>query len=450
MKLMPHQITDAHFLAERAFAGCFNGMGSGKTLTSLEAAKILEPARILIIAPPIALPMWRDVSADWLDCPSQILATGKAVIGPEPILVVSYEIATKRKDELAEWAMSVVGDDPTILICDESHALKSTKAKRTKAILGRRGLCESFDYNWMLTGTPVTRWNDDIMPFLMRAAPHLIKRYCGALTIDRFNLQFCIVQEKKFSGMRFPVKMTVGSKNEKLLGEILSTVATRRTLADVWDAMPALTFTRYEVSLSNRSEIASMLKALDKMTPAEIEKAMQSDDEALATVRRQIGMGMVKDAAEFIIERIESGLPVIVGAWHTDVIDALYEEVKSYMGMKFRPAIIDGRTSGARKEEITADWNDGKLDVIIGQIGAMGVSLNLQKGGNNIIVVEEDWSPSIMDQFYARLHRMGQEKAVHVDTLFADTPLNKALTTIANRKRRSHAVLGNAIEGKDL
>jgi SNF2 family DNA or RNA helicase len=294
----------------------------------------------------------------------------------------------------------------------------------------------------MLTGTPVTRWNDDIMPFLMRAAPQQIKSVCGGLSIDRFNLRFCIVQEKKFSGMRFPVKMTVGSKNEDELGEILSSVATRRTLADVWDAMPALTFTRYEVQLSNRSEIADMLKSLKKMSAEEIQKAMQSDDAALATVRRQIGMGIVKDAAAFISERIDSGLPVIVGAWHTDVIDALHAELKEY-----RVRVIDGRTSGARKEEITADWNDGKLDVIVGQIGAMGVSLNLQKGGNNIIVVEEDWSPSIMDQFYARLHRMGQEKAVHVDTLFADTPLNKALTTIAGRKRRSHANLGNAIEG---
>ena len=440
MELMPHQITDARFLASRKFAGCFNGMGSGKTLTSLEAAKLVGPSRVLIIAPPIALPMWRDVAADWLKCPSDILATGKQPIPAEPILVVSYEIATKRKDELAQWARGALGD--TILICDESHALKSTKAKRTKAILGRGGLVESFDYNWMLTGTPVTRWNDDIMPFLMRAAPQQIKDACGGMSIDRFNLRFCIVQEKKFSGMRFPVKMTVGSKNEDELGEILSSVATRRTLADVWDAMPALTFTRYEVQLSNRSEIADMLKSLKKMSAEEIQKAMQSDDAALATVRRQIGMGIVKDAAAFISERIDSGLPVIVGAWHTDVIDALQAELHGH-----EVRIIDGRTSGAHKEAITADWNDGKLDVIVGQIGAMGVSLNLQKGGNNIIVVEEDWSPSIMDQFYARLHRMGQEKAVHVDTLFADTPLNKALTTIAGRKRRSHANLGNAIEG---
>jgi hypothetical protein len=86
MELMPHQITDARFLASRKFAGCFNGMGSGKTLTSLEAAKLVGPSRVLIIAPPIALPMWRDVAAGWLDCPAVILATGKQLFTPEPIL----------------------------------------------------------------------------------------------------------------------------------------------------------------------------------------------------------------------------------------------------------------------------------------------------------------------------------------------------------------------------
>jgi len=442
IELMPHQVEDAQFLAVRPFAGCFNGMGTGKTLTSLEAAKLVDPARVLIIAPPIALPMWADVASDWLECPAAIVAKGKGDLPPEPILVMSYEIATKRKDQLQSWANSAGGT--TVLICDESHALKSTKAKRTKAILGRGGMYDAFDHVWLLTGTPVTRWNDDLIPFMVHAAPDELKKICGGLGVDRFNMQFCIVQSKKFTGMRFPKKVTVGSKNEKVLGEILSKVATRRTLDDVWEAMPALTHTRYCVELSNRSEMRDMLKALDKMSPAEIEKAMKSDDEALATVRRMIGMGMVKEAAGFISERIESGLPVIAGAWHTDVIDGLFEELKG-----FRTAIIDGRTSGARKEAITEAWNSGELDCIVGQIGAMGVSLNLQKGGNNIVVVEEDWSPAIMDQFYARLHRMGQEKPVHVDTLFADTKLNKAVASIAARKRRSHAVLGDAIEGKE-
>ena len=83
-------------------------------------------------------------------------------------------------------------------------------------------------------------------------------------------------------------------------------------------------------------------------------------------------------------------------------------------------------------------WNRGEIDGLICQIAAAGVSLNLQHGGTQIIVVEEDWSPSIMDQFYARLWRYGQEKHVHVDTLASSTKLDKALGRISSTKQREH------------
>jgi SNF2 family DNA or RNA helicase len=53
-------------------------------------------------------------------------------------------------------------------------------------------------------------------------------------------------------------------------------------------------------------------------------------------------------------------------------------------------------------------------------------------------VVEEDWSPSVMDQFYARLWRYGQKKHVHVDTLASDTKLDKALARISRTKELQH------------
>ena len=41
IELFDHQIEDAAFLAARKFAGCWNDMGSGKTLIALEAARCL-------------------------------------------------------------------------------------------------------------------------------------------------------------------------------------------------------------------------------------------------------------------------------------------------------------------------------------------------------------------------------------------------------------------------
>ena len=63
---MPHQITDAAFLASRAFAGCFNGMGTGKTRTALMAVDQVNADRVVIVGPPISLHMWQAEAEDHL------------------------------------------------------------------------------------------------------------------------------------------------------------------------------------------------------------------------------------------------------------------------------------------------------------------------------------------------------------------------------------------------
>jgi hypothetical protein len=440
MKLLPHQIEDAQFLASRQIAGCFNGMGTGKTRTALEALIVAEALRAVIIGPPISLRMWAQEAADHMGCRPQILAKGSTQIDPEAdVLICSYEIATKRQHELMAWAREPLNGMRAALICDESHALKSVKAKRTKAILGQGGMVNAFEHAWFLTGSPMTRWADDLIPFLFRAAPNELKRKIGALSIDRFTLRYCITQDRKFPGAYRPVRMTVGSRNLEELGQILAGCATRRTLDDVWKDMPPITHTRLAVEVSG---VGAISRELDRMTMSQIEQAIAQNDENLATMRREMGLSMVPEAADFIADRIEAQQgAILVGAWHREVIDALVDRLRD---KAFRVAQLDGRTPAARKTELQRMYNEGELDVLVGQIGAMGVSLNLQKGGNAIVVVEEDWSPSVMDQFYARLHRMGQGKPVHVDTLYVDNKLSTAVHRISQAKRRAHTETANA------
>ena len=78
--------------------------------------------------------------------------------------------------------------------------------------------------------------------------------------------------------------------------------------------------------------------------------------------------------------------------------------------------------------------------MLVGQIAAMGVSLNLQ-GGSHIIELETDWSPAVMAQFRARCHRMGQKNHVHVDVFESDTKLCKAVKRIGATKAKGHNIL---------
>ncbi len=432
---LPHQIEDAAFLASKSFAGNFSGMGSGKTLTALEAiALVRDPGedKIIIVCPPIAMNMWQIEFADYLSADAQIVKTGKTKLdGTAAAYILSYEIATKRFAELKELAAKV-------LIFDESHALKNMKAKRTRFLIGKHGLCESATHTWCLTGTPSTRWNDDLFTFMCRAGYSQLKEKIGKVSFDRFNMRYCIVQTKQWPGARFPVKMTVGSRNTVELNEMLfGGMAVRRELKEVWAAMPPITKTRYTIKLDSSDELKALLKDLANKNIRQIEKGLVAKDESLSRTRRLLGMAKVRDSAKLIAERVEDGSgPVLVGAWHTDVIDSLKASLTATSDLSI--GILDGRSALGAKSMLQEAFNDGKLDVLIGQIAAMGVAIDLQHGGNNIICVEEDWSPAIMDQFYARMHRMGQANHVHVEILESDTKLDKVVSKIAGRKAAGH------------
>ena len=452
--LLTHQIEDSKFLASRAFAGCFSGMGSGKTLTALAACREVQALSVLIIAPPIALDMWAEEAASELGYETQILKSGSTKIkAGVNVLICSYQIATSRKDELYHW---LADSSKSALICDESHALKSHTAKRTKAVLGSGGIASGAHHAWMLTGTPVTRWNDDLFPFLCRADMPGLKHRIGGNTIERFQLQYTIGQNRRFGGMYKPKRVTVGNRNTDALNQWLyqgqEPIAVRRELKDVWGAMQPLTVNTYTIKATRSPAYDEVVRKLDGMTMTQVVDSLaryqeqEEGETSMPTMRRLIGLAKVEAAAEYLVERVaDTQGAVLVGAWHTQVIDSMVEclQIK-----KLRVASLDGRTPAAKKTQLQAAFNAGDLDVLVGQIAAMGVSLNLQRGGNCIVTVEEDWSPAVMDQFYARLHRIGQEKHVHVDKLIVANKLDRAVARLASKKAAEHRKL-NAQHGVD-
>jgi SNF2 family DNA or RNA helicase len=444
--LLPHQIEDAKFLAARSFAGCFSGMGSGKTLTALETVRLLNVVEdhyqsTIIIGPPISLYMWATEFEDYFPgAITQTLKTGKVKLNPDAdAYIMSYEIATKRRDELKALGAKV-------LICDESHALKTPSAQRTGAIIGSGGLCESVGHTYLLTGTPSTRYNDDLYTFLARADAPRLKELTGGATLDfeRFRLRYCITQPKKYHRhQRTPKIVTVGNRNTSELNELIyaGKLAVRRELADVWAAMPALTISTLQVELHASADLKKRLRSIETQTMSQLQEDLRNNDEALATVRREMGEAKVRASALEIIDRLDAGhRPILVGAWHHSVIDALMDALVS-RGADC--AALDGRTSPANKLRAVERFNNGDIDVLVGGIGAMGVSLNLQ-GGSHIIEIEQDFSPAVMDQFRARCHRLGQKAAqVHVDIFSSDTKLDKAIAMISARKRTGHATIHN-------
>jgi SNF2 family DNA or RNA helicase len=276
---------------------------------------------------------------------------------------------------------------------------------------------------------------------MARAGNGQLREKIGKIDMSRFRLRYCVTQKKKFSAaQRFAVEVTVGNRNTTELNDLLfdGGMAVRRELVDVWKQMPPLTINRLQVSLDKSPELTAVLKTIKDKSMDEMRKDMAAGEEHIATLRRMLGMAKVKHSVSEIVDRVEAGVkPLLVGAWHIDVIDELIKQLRA-KGVDAHS--LDGRTGNSKRTALIETFNglDGNLDVLVGQIGAMGVSLNLQ-GGSHIIVVEEDWSPAIMDQFYARCHRLGQADHVHVDIFASDTKLDQAVARIGSAKRRGHA-----------
>ena len=436
MKLLPHQIEDAAFLAARPKAAMFSEMGTGKTRAALEAVKLTGTARVLIIAPPIALTMWAAEAEDHLGRTTYIARTGtdlKALTAASCLVITTYALATKYADRLRDLGWG-------ILICDESHALKSVSAKRTKAILGDKGIHRGCDRTWLLTGTPVTRWADDLYPAMRSLWPEKLDGIGNPKSLSRFRLRYCITQLKQFHPRQKPVQVVVGSRNLEELNTLLfqdEPVAVRRRMKDVVADMPALTYATYTVAQERTEGLTDAWKAYAKMSDQQLAHKLSQGEEGLATARRLLGVSKVKAAAAEIIDQVEAGhKPLLVFAWHREVIENLMTTLTL---ADLEVWDITGQTSQKSRDVAIELFNAREIDVLVAQIAAAGVSINLQQGGSRCIFVERDWSPANMSQAIARLWRMGQQDHVQVDYFDSGHKLDDIVRVMLARKAGAHA-----------
>lgn len=426
--LWPHQVADSDLIAAGEHLPNYSLMGCGKSLTTLEAIRKLGLQRGVIVAPPIALPMWKAEIETYLGAKATILKTGASPLKVNSDFhVVSYGIAAN--PQMFQQLYSGCGG---ALVLDESHYLKTAGAKRTKAIYGpattgRRGLFECFDQVLTLTGTPIVGNPSDLWAQLRATQPNALREH-EILTYEQFLHKFCIVRLRKYHPRARPTMSVVATKNEELLNSILynDIGCLRRSLKEVADSMPPITHRDIHVKPTNSRDLLAALKEFG--TVEQLMEAMARGDEGIAKPWRLLGMSIAEEAADYIAEAQDA---LIAGYWHTDVGDALEERLKKAGKVVAR---IKGGVSSDDKVQIQERFNAGEIDVIVGQMGAMAVSLNLQKHAHRVVIVQDHFSPSVVDQFIGRIYRMGQKNHVQVDWITSDNEIATAIKTVRLRK----------------
>lgn len=455
MNLFKHQIEDATYLASKQIAGCFNEAGTGKTLTALYAAALTEARYICVLSPPVAEPMWQENLRTFLGCPEvHSLNNRLPVTDSAPVaLTCTYTKALTRAPLLIDFARQ----GPSVLICDESHALKSMASKITQAVLGfpedlfTSGIWSHFTHTWMLTGTPILSWADDLIPFLFAAAPAEVRSALrGKLTVEAFQREFCVRSPAYFlprarrrRHMNNMPLYTTGTKHTERLSELVASCATTRKLKSIYQDRPALVIRRHKISACAAAFFADSSAVDDDMEYTGTRASSVSVDTkgtthssaSLPTLRRNIHMELIDAYTAFLctIYR-ELNEPILVGAWHVDVLKSVQSSLQE---QNIHAELITGATNSKQRTEIQERFNRKTIPILLGQIASIGVSLNLQQGSRCVVLLEKDWSPSTMNQFVSRVYRIGQKETVYLHLLDNESVVDRAAIRVLDRKDAS-------------
>lgn len=421
INLWDHQKRALELLQKNKSFALHMDPGTGKTAVAVKWVENLityEHHKALIFAPPVVCAQWKTEFQRFSQVDKKVavaIGTSKkkleAIQSGAEILVTNYE-AIRSKDVLK----ALYDFKPTILICDESHRVKSPSAKQSKEIAK---LARNCLYKLNMTGTPMTN--------------SVLDLFQQFLILDNgatFGNNFYTFRAKYFEDKNahrrgahnyFPdwqVRKGAMETVAKLL-EKRSFVVRKSECLD----LPDMVYKEIEVELSpDQRQAYAEMKRDFLTTLQDAQGNLQTAVGRLAVTKalrlQQIVSGFVSvegapevafqdnprlEALEDLLQDLPK--PVIVWA----CFRRNYEDIGKLcdkLGLSYG-FLTGGQSVGDRDNAINA-FRGGLLDVLIANQGAGGVGVNLVEA-SNAIYYSRDFSLEKDIQSEARNYRGGSE-----------------------------------------
>jgi SNF2 family DNA or RNA helicase len=158
----------------------------------------------------------------------------------------------------------------------------------------------------------------------------------------------------------------------------------------------------------------------------------------LSVLRRLAAKAKMKHAEEWIESHVEEGRKVVVAAHHRDIVD---EVANRYGGLK-----IQGGMSVKEVEAVKARFQEAsaaEAPVLVLSIQAAKTGHTLT-AAQEILFLEQPWTPADVSQTYSRLHRIGQQGSVTATYMLAAGTVDEDIYDLIEEKR---SVVDQATEG---
>ena len=383
-------------------------MGLGKTLQAIALSKYYGYTKVLVICPAYLRYNWKAEFNKWLGVEEVcLIKKGKDVLQGYPV-IISYELAVKKKDLLLNYGFDMV-------ICDESHYMKNHKAKRTK---GLAPLIRKINKALLLTGTPALN-----RPSELFSQANMIRRDFFP-NFKQYAERYC---DRKMSPLGFWDDS--GSSNPHEVHWLAKkTVMIRRLKRDVLKDLPKKHRSQLHIEMDVRDTF-EMIPLFDewKQLNADIPKMQPCSKQVQAAdFRRKCIIselfGLTAEAKcsamqMLVKDTMQTGNQFLVFCYHKTLMDAI-EEACDGKAMR-----IDGDTPTEKRHEYVQDFQEGKYQVAVLSMLAAGTGITLT-AASHVIFAELYWVPGVLMQSEDRVHRIGQENPCHIQYVICKDTLD--------------------------
>lgn len=439
-KPYPYQRQAIEWVLSHERCGLFLDMGLGKSVITLTAVRQLiddcDIERALVVAPKkVAETTWTDEAAKWAHLES---------------LRVSRVLGTQRQRTAALEAKAdvyVIGRDNfvwlygyykgrlpfDVIIIDELTSFKTPDSKRFKAM---RKASATVGRVVGLTGTPTPNGLEDLWA----------QMYCIDLG-ERLGKSVTRYRDTYFSTYRYngiPVKCTLRKGSEDIIRGKIADICLSMQARDYLE-LPPLVVRDISVPLPPRLHEGYEEFAREKVLE------FKDSGEAIAAPSVAALMNKLMQYANGAVYDADGTVHEI----HSEKTERLAEIIEAAAGepvlvfYQFRHDIariercLKGRSVRVYKTESDlADWNAGRIDVLLAHPASTAYGLNMQQGGRYIVWFGTGWDLELYMQANARLYRQGQQKPVTVFRLIAaDTIDVRAVEALEGKKSTQQKML---------
>ena len=411
---------------------CACDMGLGKTPMSLWFIGRTRPKSLpaVIVCPASVKYQWQ----------SEIQkVTGRQAFiceGIAPGLPVKEDLIVINYDILFHWLPVLKKLRPGTVVLDECHYCQNPKAKRTRAV---RALCSKAQYVIALSGTPMLNRPIEMFPVLNMLKPSVFR------SRFKYALRYCN-GKKNYWGWDF----NGVSHSDELHDLLKSTCMVRRRKADVLKDLPNKMRQVVPMPLKNPEEYAqakkNYLEWLEERDPEAAKRAGRA--EAVSRTG-----GLLKLAAQLKMKAAINWLndwlrdtdeQLVVFAVHRGAVRTLAKRLDA------ETVTIDGSVVGRKREAARLEFQSGNARVLVGNVQAAGVGLNLT-AASTVAFVQLPWQPGAVVQAEDRCHRIGQQSTVWVHYLMAAGTVEENLAGIIQSKQETlSAVIDGRSNDEDL